>query len=69
MGVTVGRKDVTFLVFSLHILRVRRYVLKGPVTGAGQVYSGRSSYAEYSSIQQAIYGQAVKPTGRFNDRT
>jgi hypothetical protein len=29
MGVTVGRKDVTFLVFSLHILRVRRYVLKG----------------------------------------
>jgi hypothetical protein len=24
MGVTVGRKDVTFLVFSLHILRVRR---------------------------------------------
>jgi hypothetical protein len=39
------------------------------VTGAGQVYSGRSSYAEYSSIQQAIYGQAVKPTGRFNDRT
>jgi hypothetical protein len=30
MGVTVGRKDVTFLVFSLHILRVRRYVLKGP---------------------------------------
>jgi hypothetical protein len=26
------------------------------------VYSGRSSYAEYSSIQQAIYGQAVKPT-------
>jgi hypothetical protein len=39
------------------------------VTGAGQVYSGRSSYAEYSSIQQAIYGQAVKPAGRFNDRT
>jgi hypothetical protein len=37
--------------------------------GAGQVYSGRSSYAEYSSIQQAIYGQAVKPTDRFNDRT
>ncbi len=30
MGVTVGRKDVTFLVFSLHVLRVRRYVLKGP---------------------------------------
>jgi hypothetical protein len=40
-----------------------------PVTGAGQVYSGGSSYAEYSSIQQAIYGQAVKPAGRFNDRT
>jgi hypothetical protein len=39
------------------------------VTGAGQVYSGRSSYVEYSSIQQAIYGQAVKPAGRFNDRT
>jgi hypothetical protein len=43
--------------------------MKVGVTGAGQVYSARSSYAEYSSIQQAIYGQAVKPTGRFNDRT
>jgi hypothetical protein len=28
-----------------------------------------AAYAEYSSIQQAIYGQAVKPAGRFNDRT
>jgi hypothetical protein len=30
IGVTVGEKDVTFLVFSLHINRVRRYVVKGP---------------------------------------
>jgi hypothetical protein len=30
IGVTVGRKDVTFSVFSLHIHKVRRYVLKGP---------------------------------------
>jgi hypothetical protein len=39
------------------------------VTGAGGVYRGRSNCAEYSDIQQAIYGQAVKPTGRFKDRT
>jgi hypothetical protein len=30
IGVTVGRKDVTFLVLSLHINRVHGYVLKGP---------------------------------------
>jgi hypothetical protein len=49
--------------------KTKAKLLFGSVTGAGQVYSGRSSYAEYSSIQQAIYGRAVKPTGRFNDRT
>jgi hypothetical protein len=30
IGVTNGRKDVTFLVLSLHINRVHGYVLKGP---------------------------------------
>jgi hypothetical protein len=28
-----------------------------------------AAFSEYSSIRQAIYGQAVKLTGRFNDWT
>jgi hypothetical protein len=37
----------------------------------GQVgYTGGGATVQwYSDIQQAIYSQAVKPTGRFNDRT
>lgn len=52
-----------------HRFLLARLARKLSVTGLGRYTGEGATVQQYSDIQQAIYDQAVKPIGRFNDRT